>query len=156
TPPSPAMTKAMMMNSARYLNGVGANDNLYSNSQGMGEANFNSYFDLFVAAHSFHDQLGADTFTASGQQRVITGFVPDNTKPFRVTLAWTDPPGPTSGSAFVNNLDLEVTIGGTTYKGNVFTGAFSAAGGSADIRNNVESVFLPAGTTGNFVIKVKA
>ncbi len=156
TPPSPAMTKAMMMNSARYLTGVGANDNLYSNTQGMGEANFNSYFDLFTTAHTFHDQVGADTFTASGQQRVIAGTISDNAKPLRVTLAWTDTPGPTSGNAFVNNLDLEVTVGGNTYKGNVFTGAFSASGGSADTRNNVESVILPAGTTGNFVIKVKA
>jgi subtilisin-like proprotein convertase family protein len=156
TPPSPAMTKALMMNSARYLNGVGANDNLYSNTQGMGEANFNSFFDIFTTAHAFHDQVGADMFTASGQQRVITGTVSDNAKPFRVTLAWTDTPGPTSGNAFVNNLDLEVTIGGNTYKGNVFTGAFSASGGTADTRNNAESVILPAGTTGNFVIKVKA
>ena len=80
----------------------------------------------------------------------------DNSKPFRVTLAWTDAPGPTSGNAFVNNLDLEVTVGGNTYKGNVFSGAFSATGGIADTRNNVESVFIPAGVTGSFVIKVKA
>ena len=82
--------------------------------------------------------------------------VVDNTKPFRVTLAWTDTPGPTTGNAFVNNLDLEVTIGGQTYKGNVFTGALSTAGGAADPRNNMENVFLPAGVSGNFSIKVKA
>ncbi len=80
----------------------------------------------------------------------------DNSKPFRVTVAWTEPPGPTSGNAFVNNLDLEVTVGGNTYKGNVFSGAFSATGGAADTRDNVESVFVPAGVTGSFVIKVKA
>ena len=49
-----------------------------------------------------------------------------------------------------------MTVGGNTYKGNVFSGAFSATGGTADTRNNVESVFLPAGVTGSFVIKVKA
>ena len=118
--------------------------------------NLNSYFDVFATAHSFHDQLPAETFTASGQQRVITGTVSDISKPVRVTLAWTDTPGPTSGNAFVNNLDLEVTVGGNTYKGNVFSGAFSATGGIADTRNNVESVFIPAGVTGTFVIKVKA
>ena len=155
-PPSPAMTKALLMNSARYLNGVGANDTLPSNSQGMGEVNLNAYFDLFATAHTFRDQRPAETFTASGQQRVISGTVADNTKPFRVTLAWTDPPGPTSGNAYVNNLDLEVTVGGNTYKGNVFSGAFSATGGTADTRNNVESVYLPAGVTGPFLITVKA
>ncbi len=155
TPPTPAMTKALMMNSARYLNGAGANDTLPSNNQGMGEANFNNYFDLFTTGSIMRDQLAADKFTASGQQRVITGSINTNAKPFRVTLAWTDTPGPTSGNAFVNNLDLEVTVGGNTYKGNVFSGAVSATGGAADIRNNVESVFVPAGVSGNFVIKVK-
>src|SRR6185436_369727 len=38
---------------------------------------------------------------------------------------------------------------------NVFSGANSASGGTADTKNNVESVFLPAGTTGNFTITVR-
>src|SRR5205085_3837185 len=125
TPPSPAMTKGLIMNSARYMTGVGANDTLPSNNQGMGEIHLNNYFNIFSGAHIFHDQRAADLFTATGQQRVITGTVTDNTRPFRVTLAWTDVPGPTSGSAAVNNLDLEVTIGGNTYKGNVFSGGVS-------------------------------
>ncbi|HWC77000.1 MAG TPA: S8 family serine peptidase, partial [Blastocatellia bacterium] len=114
TAPSPAMTKATLMNTARYLNGTGANDTLWSNSQGMGEAHLNSFFELFTTPSILKDQVGADTFTASGQQRIVTGVVNDMTKPFRVTLAWTDAPGPTSGNSFVNNLDLEVTVGGNT------------------------------------------
>ena len=51
---------------------------------------------------------------------------------FAVTLAWTDVPGPTMGNAFVNNLDLEVIVGGQTYKGNLFMGANSMTGGAAD------------------------
>ena len=31
------MTKALLMNSARYLNGASANDTLPSNTQGMGD-----------------------------------------------------------------------------------------------------------------------
>jgi subtilisin-like proprotein convertase family protein len=156
TPPSPAMTKAMLMNSAKYMTGAGANDSLPSNNQGMGLANLNNYFDIFAQNRIIRDQVNADRFTASGQQRVITGNVVDNSKPFRVTLAYTDKDGSTTGDAFVNNLDLEVTVGGNTYLGNVFTGANSSTGGSADIRNNAESVFIPAGVSGNFVIKVKA
>ena len=60
-----------------------------------------------------------------------------------MTLAWTDAPGPTTGNAFVNDLDLVVHAGGHTYKGNVFAGGRSVTGGSADPRNNVENVFLP-------------
>ena len=97
-----------------------------------------------------------DLFTASGQTRTIAGTVGTNAKPFRVTLAWTEPPGPTSGNAYVNNLDLEVTVGGNTYKGNVFTGANSVTGGSADVKNNFESVFLPAGVSGTYTVKVTA
>ena len=156
TIPSPAMTKAALMNTARYLTGAGANDTLWSNNQGMGEVHLESFFDVFVTPTILHDQLGFETFSASGQTRIITGTVSDGSKPFRVTLAWTDAPGPTSGNAYVNNLDLEVTVGGNTYKGNVFSGPSSATGGTADIRNNAESVFIPAGVTGSFIATVRA
>lgn len=156
TPPSPAMTKALMINTARYMTGVGANDNLASNSQGMGELNLNNYFNIFSVANIIRDQRPVDTFTATGQQRTITGNVSDNTKPFRVSIAWTDTPGPTTGNAFVNDLDLEVTVGGQTFRGNVFTGPNSSTGGVADIRNNLESVFVPAGVSGPFVVRIIA
>ena len=160
-PASPAMTKAILMNSARYMTGVGANDTLYSNNQGMGETNLTQFFDIQlgtvgVTPSVVRDQVGAEMFTASGQMRNYAGTVNNNTKPFRVVLAWTDPPGPTSGNAFINNLDLEVTVGGNSYKGNVFTGANSSTGGTADIRNNSESVFVPAGVSGSFLVTVKA
>ena len=124
-PPTPAMTKALMVNTARYMTGAGANDTLPSNNQGMGEANIKSFFDVLRCRLILRDQVPLTSLPLQGQQRVITGTVADNTKPFRVTLVWTDTPGPTSGNAFVNNLDLEVTVGGQTYKGNVFTGATS-------------------------------
>jgi hypothetical protein len=108
------------------MNGTGANDTLPSNNQGMGRANMDNYFDIFNQARILRDETNPDRFTASGQQRVMTGNVVSGAKPFRVTLAWTDAPGPTSGNAFVNNLDLEVTVGGQTFKGNIFSGANSA------------------------------
>jgi PKD repeat protein len=153
-PPSPAMTKAYLMNSTRYLNGVGANDSLWSNNQGMGEADLDTAFD--ANPRLLRDQVSADKFTATGQSRSYAGTVSDTSKPFRVTLAWTDAPGNTSGNAYNNNLDLTVTVGGKTYKGNVFSGPFSATGGTADSKNNVESVFLPVGTAGAFTVTVTA
>jgi uncharacterized repeat protein (TIGR01451 family) len=152
--PSPAMTKAYLMNSARYMNGVGANDSLYSNNQGMGEANLGMGFD--GVARILHDEISGEKFTATGQTRTYAGTIVDNTKPFRVTVGWTDAPGNTTGNAYNNNLDLTVTVGGNTYKGNVFSGANSVTGGSADAKNNVESVFLPAGVSGNFLVTVTA
>jgi subtilisin-like proprotein convertase family protein len=155
-PPSPAMTKAALMQTARYMTGANANDTLWSNVQGMGEVNLTSFFNLFNSPTILRDQVVAETFTATGQVRAVPGTIVDSSKPFRVTLAWTDAPGPTSGNAFVNDLDLEVTVGGQTYFGNVFSGAFSAPGGSPDARNNVESVFIPAGVNGSFVVRIKA
>lgn len=152
--PSPAMTKAFLMNAARYMTGVGANDTLYSSAQGMGLLDLGAAFD--GTPRLLRDQEAADLFTASGQTRVFTGGVGDPTKPFRVTLAWTDAPGNTFGAAYNNDLDLAVEVGGQVYKGNVFTGPTSVTGGTADPRNNVESVFLPAGTSGPFTVTVTA
>lgn len=154
TPPSPAMTRAYLINSTRYLTGSGAADALWSVGQGMGSVHLGTAFD--GAARIIKDQLPADVFTASGQTRAYTGSVADPAKPVRVTLVWTDAPGSTAGAAYNNDLDLVVTIGGTAYLGNVFSTSGSVAGGAADPRNNVESVFLPAGTTGDFAVTVKA
>jgi hypothetical protein len=150
--PSPAMVKAFLMNSATYMTGTGAGGNLPSNNQGMGRMDLGRAFD--GVARVLVDQT--QTLGATGNTHTITGSIISSSQPFRVTLAWTDAPGPTTGAPYVNNLDLEVTVGGTTYRGNVFSGANSASGGTADIRNNVESVYLPAGTTGSFTITVRA
>ncbi|HEY8208327.1 MAG TPA: Ig-like domain-containing protein [Myxococcaceae bacterium] len=150
--PSPAMAKAYLMNSAAYMTGVGANDTLPSNNQGMGRMDLGRAFD--GSSRILVDQT--QVLGATGNTYQATGNVVSGTSPFRVTLAWSDAPGPTTGAPWVNNLDLTVTVNGTTYKGNVFTGANSATGGTADTKNNVESVFLPAGTTGSFVVTVTA
>jgi len=154
TPPSPAMTKAWLMNAARYLTGDGANDSLWSPGQGMGELNLGTAFD--GVPRFLRDEVSGDMFTASGQTRVFTGAIANTNAPFRVTVAWTDAPGSTTGAAYNNDLDLTVTAGGNTYLGNVFSGAFSTTGGSADPYNNVESVFLPAGVSGAFTVTVTA
>lgn len=150
--PSPAMVKAYLMNSASYMTGAGGNDTLPSNSQGMGRMNLIPAFN--GQARLFYDQHLA--LSNTGQTFQVSGSVHVGSRPLRITLAWTDAPGPTTGQPYVNNLDLEVSINGTTYRGNFFSGANSVSGGTADTRNNVESVFLPAGTVGNFTVTVRA
>jgi uncharacterized repeat protein (TIGR01451 family) len=152
--PSPAMTKAFLMNSTRYLTGAGANDNLWSPGQGMGEVNLARAFD--GVPRMLRDQQPEDLFTASGQTRVFTARIAATNQPLRVTLAWTDAPGSTIGNAFNNDLDLTVTVGTNTYVGNNFNGAFSIAGGNLDSRNNVESVLLPSGVSGDIIVTVTA
>ncbi|MBS0486726.1 MAG: S8 family serine peptidase, partial [Proteobacteria bacterium] len=113
--PSPAMTKAFLTNAAHYMNGSGANDTLPSNNQGLGLMDLDRSFDS--VSRILSDEEGARLFTATGQIQVLTGAVVDATQPLRISLAWTDQPGPTSGAAWVNNLDLTVTVNGSEYKG---------------------------------------
>jgi hypothetical protein len=153
-PPSPAMTKAYLMNSARYLTAVATNDTLWSDNQGMGELSLGAAFDGLPRC--LRDQEPDDLFTNTGPARTFTGSIADTNRPFRVTIAWTDAPGSTIGPAYNNDLDLTVVAGGSLYKGNVFNGPSSAPGGTPDPMNNVENVFLPPGISGSFVVTVTA
>ncbi len=153
--PSPALTKAIMVNTASDEAGGndgagGINANLPTQVQGWGRVNLRNV--LNGTAREFVDQ--SSRLGATGQRNRRTYRVDSADKPLKVTLAFTDTPGPTSGNAFVNDLDLTVHAGGQSYKGNVFAGGQSATGGSADPRNNVENVFLPRGTTGRFTVDV--
>lgn len=158
-PPSPAMTKALLMNTGRYIPGAGAGTNLWSNIQGMGEMNLGHAFTRGTTIPTiFKDEDPVNRlFTTSGQTYILSGKVISSSDEFRVTLAWTDAPGSTTGSAFQNNLDLTVVVGGNSYRGNVFTGAFSTTGGLADAQNNVEGVFVLSAPTGSpFTVTVTA
>jgi subtilisin-like proprotein convertase family protein len=155
--PSPALTKAILVNTASDL--VGGDDgkgstmaNVPNTDQGWGRVHMGRVLDSTV--RTYHDQAPADLLGASGGSVTHGYHVSDPAKPVKVTLAFTDAPGPTTGNAFVNDLDLVVDAGGRTFKGNVFAGGLSRTGGNADPRDNVESVFLPAGTTGRISVKV--
>jgi hypothetical protein len=86
--PSPAMLKALLLNTPRYLNGVGSGGNLPSNSQGYGDVNLGMLFD--GTARMIYDQRPADIFGATGEIRTFNGVVSNTTLPFRVTVVWTD------------------------------------------------------------------
>ena len=155
TAPSPALTKAILVNTATdEVGGAdgagGANPNLPTQVQGWGRVNLRTV--LNGTAREFVDQ--GSRLTATGERDRRTYAIADTTKPLKVTLAWTDPPGPTTGNAFVNDLDLTVHASGHTYLGNVFAGGRSVTGGPADPRNNLENVFLPAGVSGRFTVDV--
>ena len=174
-PPSAAMLKAYLCNSALYLPIIdpltGAQDTLPSIAQGMGRMDLARMFD--GVPRVLRDEttpraidtplLGTNAvsqqtfFSQSGQSYELKGTVADPTKPFRVTLVWTDAPGnPAAFRQLVNDLNLKVTIGGQLYLGNVFAGPNSVPGGVLDQVNNMESVFLPTGQTGTWSIVVQA
>jgi subtilisin family serine protease len=151
-PASPAMIKAYLTNSTNYMTGHRANDNLPGDSQGWGLVNLGRALDN--VPRMLIDQT--QVLTESGRTVTLHGRVADATKPFRVTLAWTDAPGSPVGNPVVNDLDPKVEVGGKTYFGNNFAGQVSVEGGPLDNLNNVESVWAPVATTGEFTVTVTA
>ncbi|HEX9616990.1 MAG TPA: S8 family serine peptidase, partial [Anaerolineales bacterium] len=150
--PSPAILKAYLIAHPTYLTGASANDTLPSNKQGFGMPNLGIAFD--GAPRYLLDQTVA--FNNSGETWTLNGGVGDATKPVRIVLAYTDQAGAVGTSPQVNDLNLSVQIGGQTYLGNRFSGAWSITGGTPDSKNNYEAIFLPAGTTGEIAITVTA
>jgi subtilisin-like proprotein convertase family protein len=155
--PSPAMTKALMVNTATNLVGGadglgGVNGPRPTQIQGWGRVNLGTVLD--GTSRQVVDQSAILSTTGTTSTRYYP--IASATRPLRVTLVWTDAVGPTIGNSFVNDLDLEVIANGVSYKGNVFSGGRSVAGGVADPRNNVENVFLPPGVSGTVRVRVTA
>src|SRR5262249_40748087 len=127
-------------------------DDLPGSNQGWGLLNLGQAFDGVPRMLLDQSQI----LERTGQVYLIHGHVADSSSQFRVTLAWTDAPGNPAANPSVNDLDLQVDVGGKTYLGNVFAGSASVSGGSPDRRNNLESVWLPAGATGDFTVRIVA
>jgi len=149
--PSPALIKAALINSAVEINGVGSTTVIPNGNEGWGRVNLKNVFNTGVPMKYLNQTTG---FSDVGESSQFSGTIADSTKPFRISLVWTDPPG-VSNPALVNNLDLTVTVGADVYKGNVFTGGISTTGGTADTRNNVENVFLPVGIPAGTAVTVQ-
>ncbi|MFP6563064.1 MAG: S8 family serine peptidase, partial [Myxococcota bacterium] len=151
--PSPALVKAYVLHSGTHMNGTGANENLPGNNQGFGLADMGRGFTT-PSSRYLVDQT--TTFGASGETLTLYGRIIDPSEEVRIALVWTDAPGSTFSNAYVNDLDLVVDVGGSTYLGNNFSNGVSQAGGTADFRNNAEAVFLPAGASGTAEITINA
>ncbi len=149
-PPSPALTKAYLTNSSSYMTGVMAADTLPGANQGWGLMSLGRALDGVPRFMVDQDKMISNT----GEVITIQGRIADPSKPFRVTLAWTDAPGTAAANPAVNDLDLQVDFGGQTYLGNHFNGAVSVSGGTSDRVNNLESVWAPAGSSGDFTIRI--
>jgi len=134
--PSPAMAKALVVNSADDM-GTADIPNI---NEGWGRINVDTLIDPpVIRLYRDQDQI----LGATGEQVVISFGVPDPGQPLKVSLAWSDAPGAVGANpALVNNLDLTVETDGSTYVGNVFSGGWSTTGGSADTINNLENVYV--------------
>ena len=152
--PSPAMLKAMLVAATTPMRGIRAGTSLPSSRQGFGRVSLAPVLD--DAARVLVDQTVR--FGATGETHLVEGSVGDPERPFRVALVWTDAPGVASLAPQVNDLDLEVRVGETVYRGNAYTGFLSTANPEVgfDRLNTVETVTVPAGTRGPFTVTVRA
>lgn len=139
--PSPAMTKALLINGASDMaGGDNVGGNIPNNNQGWGRVNLRNVINTAAAA-VYHDQ--DYTFQNTGDSRTYNFQAPNAAAPVKITLVWTDAPGAAGASpALVNDLNLTVISGGNTYRGNVFSNGWSTTGGSYDTLNNIENVFI--------------
>lgn len=157
--PTPSLIRAVLTNTA--TDNAGGNDGAGSTldpipngEQGWGAVNLGTLLSMKDSLYS-HDQ--EQLFTAPGQVWEQELRVADPTKPFKVTLSWLDvPAAPSANPTIVNNLDLEVVDGATTYRGNVFANGFSATGGTADAINTIESVFIQNPSSSLVTVRVRA
>ncbi|QUV86631.1 S8 family serine peptidase [Chloracidobacterium aggregatum] len=155
--PAPALIKAALINGAVDMNaehpgvpGSSSTEPIPNIAEGWGRINLRNSIPGGVPTVYVNENV---PLLDNGQTYVFTGQVANGGQPLRVTLVYTDVPGaPGANPALVNDLDLSVSVGGQTYRGNVFANGLSTPGGNADNRNNVENVFLPPQPAGTPVV----
>ncbi|MDQ4064571.1 MAG: S8 family serine peptidase [Actinomycetota bacterium] len=149
--PSPAMVKALLVNSATD---IGTPD-IPNNFEGWGRVNLANLFG--ANDYAYVDQWLPFARVREADSREV--FV-EGKRPLKVTLAWSDAAARVGAKkALVNDLDLVVErlVDGRvveTYRGNVFRKGQSMQGGKADRLNNLENVFVMTPERGYYRIKV--
>ena len=131
------MAKGLLINGAVDISGTVPIPNF---DEGWGRINLPNIAASGIPTE-YRDQI--DVLDNTGEQYTATFGVPNPGQPVKVTLVWSDAPGAVGANpALVNDLDLSVQDGVDTYLGNVFSGGWSATGGTADALNNQENVFI--------------
>jgi len=151
-----ALVKATVINSAVDLadeNNDGVNDNDFpipNVHEGWGRVNLDGATDGTIA---FVEEAASGLSTGGSQAFNVT----TTGGPLKVTVVWSDYPSTDTATINLVN-DLDVTVSGLsgTYRGNVFSGGWSATGGSADRRNNVENVYIQSPVAGTYTVTINA
>jgi hypothetical protein len=168
--PSPALVKAMLINSADDMGTalipdpaddtpgsgtvVGDTAPVPNNDEGWGRIDLENLI-TGPRRYQFVEQGTGLSTDQIYEQHVVVG--PDDQ--LKVTLVYTDVPGlPAAIPALVNDLDLEVVApDGRVFRGNAFAAGESTAGTpEGDRINNVEAVHLSAPAAGDYVVRVRA
>ena len=171
--PSPALVKAMLINSADDMGTalipdptddgsgdpgsgtvVGDTGPVPNTDEGWGRIDLENLI-AGTRRYQFVEQGTGLSTDQTYEQHVVVG--PD--AQLKVTLVYTDVPGlPAAIPALVNDLDLEVVApDGRVFLGNAFADGESTAGTpEGDRINNVEAVHLGVPAAGDYVVRVRA
>ena len=168
--PSPALVKAMLINSADDMGTaflpdptddnpdsgtvVGDTGPVPNNDEGWGRIDLENLI-TGPRRYQFVEQGAGLATDQTYEQRIVVG--PDDQ--LKVTLVYTDVPGlPAAIPALVNDLDLEVVApDGRIFRGNAFANGESTAGTpEGDRINNVEAVHIAVPAAGEYVVRVRA
>lgn len=154
--PSPAMTKAALINGATDMDDAYNTGPIPNNQEGWGRLNLTNViepgFNVFYEDQSAPLQDGVN-------KTYPDVFVTDNSKPLKISLVWTDVPAPATtgaGRALINDLYLRaVSPTGVIYSGNMFLNGWSQAGVMAnDALNNVECIYVQTPELGKWAVTV--
>jgi hypothetical protein len=156
--PSPALLKAILVNGAEPLPGMGFIPNTL---QGWGRLNLETVLRRDIQ-RTYVDQTLR--LKQRSDQQTWTVRVVNPSLPVKITLCWTDPPGSlgtgtATASAIVNKLALRVTLNGQVYRANQFqTGwSYSSADSQREGWDNLQNIFLAPGVaSGTLQVSVLA
>jgi hypothetical protein len=161
--PSPSLIKAAMTAAASDLSGNddadgGTLGHPFDSKQGWGRMNLTSMLSNPDDSVRYYD--APVVLEQTGDQWSATVSPLDPSQPMKIMLVWSDAVGHGLGGstpAWNNDLDLTVSSGLATYRGNNFgSQGWSVAGGTADDKNNTEGVFLGPTPPGQVTITVTA
>lgn len=154
--PAASTVRALLINTAFRYEFSGPTDELSRVRQGWGVprlANLHSLREgMLIVDQSMPLQVG--------QSIEFPFIVAPGTADLSATMAYRDPPGTTSALLHrINDLTLvAISPGGAEYWGNwgLTSGNASTPGGSPDVRNVIENLFIPDPEAGTWVVRVFA
>ncbi|MCY7348291.1 MAG: FG-GAP-like repeat-containing protein [Pyrinomonadaceae bacterium] len=155
----PHMTtaKAVMINTATQWDMTIAGTDITRVRQGFGRADLTNLYNLRNKMLIVNEtDVLTNLQTKNYQVTVPNG----STDPLKVTMVYNDPMGsPSAARARINDLSLKVTApDGTIYWGNngLLGNMWSTSGGTANILDTTENVFIQFPAAGNWTIEVIA
>ncbi len=144
--PSASLVKALLINSAKRIVGIG---NIPSDKQGWGMVypkGVTTNTNLFYADQSDPNNVLTAGSVTSQHLRVEAAGGPLN-----ITVVWSDKNGVGSSKTLINDLDLQVSGGNNLYIGNNFVNSWTATGpATPDSKNNVECVYIQNAVAGTY------